>query len=81
MRSRSIFDDALAFWSMDGLKSVCGTYAMTVYGEVTAGNDLSDAERNDSIARGGDGKTAAFLGGFLKLEQNTKKPLRIGGKI
>ena len=61
MPGRSPLDDALAVWHMND------TDSLKAHGAVQVGVALSGAERDASIARGGDGRVALFQGGYLGL--------------
>lgn len=80
MQPNTVTQDAIALWNMDGVTSACGKYALAVQGDVTVGETLKGQGKKDSIARGGDGKIAVFNGGYVTISQNSRHPLRIGGK-
>ena len=58
--------DAVAAWSMATLKgSAANSPPLATTGKVEVGIELSGAEKEASLARGGDGRVAAFEGGYL----------------
>lgn len=60
-----LFDSAMAVWHMGDQRSIAETCPLTVNGAVHMGRVLAAAERDESIARGGDGHAAEFHGGSL----------------
>lgn len=67
--------DAVAVWQMAGGEHE----AIQTYGQVRAGVPLHGAERDASVARGGDGKVAEFRGGYL-VAGDPHSPLDLSGK-
>jgi hypothetical protein len=53
---------------------------MKADGALTLGVDLKGKERDESLARGGDGKVAVFEGGVLTEVIGEKGPLSIAGE-
>jgi sucrose-6-phosphate hydrolase SacC (GH32 family) len=58
---------AMAYWSMSDSADARGRIALQSQGNVALGVALQGAEREASLARGGDGKAARFDGGYLAL--------------
>jgi hypothetical protein len=61
MKTHSPFDDAVAVWHM------AGADGLAVHGDVALGIPLEGAERDASLARGGDGRVAQVNGGWLTV--------------
>jgi hypothetical protein len=78
---KSPFDDAVAVWHMadrkDAPKNRC---PLKIVGQVKLGAGLSQAETEQSLRRGGDGKVAVFSGGHLVAGSKSGEPLRLDGK-
>jgi beta-fructofuranosidase len=74
------FSDAVAVWHMDstGDSSDQGG-TLSVNGEVRLGVELTGAERDASLARGGDGSVAEFAGGYLSVDERTDTRLELPG--
>ena len=72
MDGRAAFTDAVAVWHMHDLSNVAGGRApLQAVGPVELGCDMSDAKREESTRRGGDGKAALFVGtGWLQTEDD-----------
>jgi beta-fructofuranosidase len=74
------FSDAVAVWHMDStgdLSDQGGT--LSVNGKVRLGVELAGAERDASLARGGDGSVAEFAGGYLSVDEGTDRRLELPG--
>ena len=67
MRSSSAFDDAVAVWHMASAEGVA------VHGDVALGVPLEGAEREASLARGGDGRVARVSGGWISVGDDALK--------
>lgn len=76
---KDIFKDAAVVWHLDGLAASNGV-TMKADGAVKVGVDLKGKEREESLARGGDGKVAVFEGGVLTEAIGEKGPLSIAGE-
>ncbi len=77
----SPFADAVAAWQMADLNDSAGNNSrLEVRGDVRVGVPLSGPEREASLARGGDGKVAHFLGGWLDAGQGADGELNLAGK-
>lgn len=75
------FTDAVAVWHMADLKdSARAGSDLTPNGDVSAGIELSGAERNASLARGGDGRVARFASGYLDARQGGNGALNVAGR-
>ena len=61
------FSDAVAVWHMGEAKDPAQRHPLTVHGAVRFGVELTGAEREASLARGGDARAAQFDGGYLAL--------------
>ncbi len=70
-RSASPFDGAAAYWSMADMRDNRGGHTLEAKGAVTVGVPLDGAEREASLARGGDGRAARFEGGHLALAKDS----------
>ena len=78
---KSPFDDAVAVWHMADLNDSAGANsALTIHGDVEVGVELEGVERAASIKRGGDGRAAAFNGGYLSAGQGVDGELNLTGK-
>jgi len=75
----SPLDDAVAIWHMSGAKDARGA-AIGVEGAVTLGVELTGAEREASLRRGGDGRVARFDGGYLRAAFPASRPPAVQGK-
>ena len=53
---------------------------LAIEGNVKLGLELAGAEREESLRRGGDGRVAAFDGGYLRAGCLPGRPLTLGGK-
>jgi hypothetical protein len=51
-----------------------------IQGAVTLGVELTGAEREASVRRGGDGRVAQFAGGYLRAGAASDRPLTLRGK-
>lgn len=75
----STLQGAAAYWSMSDSGSDAGAkLPLQVHGNVKLGIELSGADREASLARGGDGKAAQVDGGYLTLADD--KSLAINPK-
>ncbi len=75
------FDDAVATWHMAAEGDSAGKNSrLTVVGDVQLGVELHQAERAESLRRGGDGKAASFQGGYLSAGQGADGELNLTGK-
>jgi hypothetical protein len=73
---KDIFKDAAVLWHLDGL-AVSSSITMKAEGEVKVGVELKGKERDESRARGGDGKVAVFEDGVLTEVAGEKGPLTL----
>lgn len=74
------FSEAVAVWHMADAEDSTGNYAhLHINGEVTLGVELTSAELEDSIRRGGDGKVARLHGGYLSVDAKSNERLDITG--
>lgn len=76
---KDIIKDAVVVWHLDGLAASNGI-TMKADGAVKVGVELKGKERDESLARGGDGKVAVFEGGVLTEVIGEKGPLSIAGE-
>jgi len=77
----SVFDDAVAAWHLADARDSAGKDSrLTPAGAVTLGVELTGADREASLRRGGDGKAAEFQGGFLSAGQGAEGELNLSGK-
>lgn len=67
MKSHSAFEDAVAVWHMADADGV------TVHGDAALGIALDGAERDASLARGGDGRVARVNGGWIAVGDESLK--------
>ena len=74
------FEDAIAVWHMSDLNDSAGdNSALTVHGDVSVGVELTGRDREASLKRGGDGRTAVFNGGYLSAGQGADGELNLTG--
>ena len=74
------FADAVAVWHMSDLHDSAGAdSALQTNGDVKLGAQLSDAERDESVRRGGDGKAAEFQGGWFAAGHGVDGELNLTG--
>ena len=76
---KDIFKDAAVVWHLDGLAAPNGI-TMKADGAVKVGVELKGKDRDESLARGGDGMVAIFEGGALTEVAGEKGPLSIAGE-
>lgn len=76
---KDIFKDAAVVWHLDGLAAFKGI-TMKADGAVKVGVELKGKERDESLARGGDGKVTVFEGGVLTEVIGEKGPLSVAGE-
>ncbi|MCX6898844.1 MAG: GH32 C-terminal domain-containing protein [Verrucomicrobia bacterium] len=77
--ARKVFVDAVAVWHFGDANSADSKSALKVHGDVKLGVELKGAERDASLARGGDGKAAEFAGGWLDASQGGDGRLNLKG--
>ncbi len=74
------FDDAVAVWHFADLHDSAGAdSALTSGGTATVGLELTGAEREASLARGGDGRVARCDGGWFAAGQGADGELNLTG--
>ena len=74
------FADAVAVWHMADLKdSAAQGSELVARGEARAGFEISGAERDASLARGGDGRVARLNGGYFDAGQGAGEKLNLKG--
>jgi len=79
--SLKVLKTAVAVWHMGEAKDLAGkNHPIAIEGNVKLGIDLTGAERETSLIRGGDGQVAEFNGGYLRAGLQTGTPLAIRGK-
>ena len=78
--TQKVFADAAAVWHFGDGNSADGKSALKVHGDVKLGVELKKAEREASLARGGDGKAAEFAGGWLDAGQGGDGRLNLKGR-
>ncbi|MGO8747011.1 MAG: LamG-like jellyroll fold domain-containing protein [Thermoguttaceae bacterium] len=77
----SPLDDAAAVWSMREAKdSTAKTGSLGIEGKVKLGVELTGAEREASLRRGGDGRVAKFDNGYLRAAFPGDHPHVMRGK-
>jgi len=77
----SPFADAVAAWHMADTRDAAEPASeLAVVGDVSLGLALEGAEREASLARGGDGFAARFEGGYLSAGQGAHGELNLTGK-
>lgn len=76
---KDIFKDAAVVWHLDALSASNGI-SMKADGAVKVGVELKGKERDESLARGCNGKVAVFEGGVLTEVMGEKGPLSIAGE-
>jgi beta-fructofuranosidase len=77
----SPMDDAVAVWHMASAKnSADEKSALQVHGEVRLGVELTSAEREASLRRGGEAKVAVFRGGYCDAGQGAGGKLNLRGQ-
>ncbi len=77
-QARAPFDDAVAVWQMDRLAGPAdGSDDLAAVGKVQVVR-LTGAEREASLARGGDGCAVWLQGGYLTA--SPRQPIRLSGK-
>jgi hypothetical protein len=77
----SPMDDALVVWRMNGSKGPAGgPVQLDVVGQVKLGVELSGADREASLRRGGDGRIAEFENGYLRAAFSAARPLALTGQ-
>lgn len=75
----AVFRDAVAYWPMKDTDGVGASPTRLVTdGDAKVGVELTGADRQASLARGGDGFVAQFRGGYLTMDSMT--PIRLNGK-
>jgi beta-fructofuranosidase len=79
--SPSPFDDAVAVWHFADLQDAARRNELKIVGEAKVGVRLGDAERQDSLSRGGDGAVAQIDGGYLDAGQGTGGALNVKGSV
>lgn len=77
--ARDVLAAAVAAWHFGDLASADGKSPLKVSGDVALGVELTGAEREASLARGGDGKVAQFNGGWLDAAQGGDGRLNLTG--
>lgn len=75
----AVFRDATAAWHLADLQSIDQQSPFTLRGDVTLGVLLAGADREASLARGGDGRAARFDRGFLDAGQGGDNRLQLKG--
>ncbi len=75
-----VFADAVAVWHMADANSADGKSPLKSHGEATLGVELAGPEREESLARGGDGKAADLQGGWLDAGQGGDGKLNLQGE-
>ncbi|KKL76495.1 hypothetical protein LCGC14_2044300, partial [marine sediment metagenome] len=76
----SPLDDAVAVWHMADLTGRGGTAGqLALRGDVAVGVPLEGADRQASLARGGDGHVAQFDGGYLIAGEGAPEALHLSG--
>lgn len=78
--AKTVFSDAVAVWHLGGLNSADGKSPLKANKEVKVGIELQGAERDESLARGGDGKVAEFNGGWLDAGQGAEGRLNLASE-
>lgn len=79
--SASPFRDAVAVWHMGSpANAIEPNCPLTVKGDVTLGVELTGADREASLRRGGDGRAARFSGGLIVAGQDAVAPFKVTGK-
>ena len=79
-RAGSPFDDAVAVWHLSDLNAPPRKHGtLQVHGKVQLGIELTDAEREESLRRGGDGRVARFDGGWLMIGKGANEALALKG--
>jgi hypothetical protein len=77
---KSPMRDAVAVWHMANAKdSADKNSALQVHGEVRLGVELTNAEREASLRRGGDAAVAVFRGGYCDAGQGADGKLNLRG--
>ncbi|MCY2925130.1 MAG: hypothetical protein NT031_06765 [Planctomycetota bacterium] len=61
------FDDAVAMWHM------ASSDGLTIHGDAEMGVALDGADREASLARGGDGRAAKLTGGWISVDDDALK--------
>ena len=78
--AKSPLDDAVVVWHMADARDSTGTNgALQVQGKVKLGVELTGAERDASLRRGGDGRVAQFDGGWLVAGKGAHEALNLTG--
>ena len=77
--TRKVFADAVAVWHLRDLHSADGKSPLTPQGAAKVGVELTGAEREASLARGGDGQAAEISGGWLDAGQGGDGRLNLTG--
>ncbi len=77
---KDLFKDAAVVWQFDQPSSSVGGLEMKAESAVKTGVELKGQEREESLARGGDGKVAEFDGGQLVEAAGAGEPLSIAGE-
>jgi hypothetical protein len=63
----------------DARDSVGNRAVLTLHGKVELGVELTSAEREASLRRGGDGRVAQFEGGWLVATKGGNEALNLSG--
>jgi sucrose-6-phosphate hydrolase SacC (GH32 family) len=76
---REVLKDAVAVWHFGDLTSSDGQSPLVARGVATAGLELAGADREASLARGGDGRVAEIDGGWFDAGQGGGGRLNLKG--
>jgi hypothetical protein len=77
--ARQVFTDAVAVWHFSDTGSADGKSPLKVDGDAKLGVELKGAERDASLARGGDGQAVELSGGWLDAGQGGDGRLNLKG--
>jgi sucrose-6-phosphate hydrolase SacC (GH32 family) len=77
--ARQVLATATAAWHFADLQSLDGKCPLKAQGDVQLGVELKGAEREASLARGGDGKAVELAGGWLDAGQGADRRLNLKG--
>ena len=76
---KTIFADAAAVWHFSDLNSADGKIPLNIRDKSRVGVELTGADREASLARGGDGKAAELTGGWLETARAADEKLNLKG--
>lgn len=77
--AKAVLSGAVAVWHMGDASSTEGKSPLQIHGNLNLGVELKGADREASLARGGDGRAAEVAGGWLDAGQGGDGCLNLSG--